>query len=185
MSPRCQQIACEIAQLIYESQTACYAKDRRNAIHKLGDRYDCATHPSVMSAFLYALNDTDERVRAKAADEIGDQLRANPCCCCCGKITDALTCALADCHKGVRKEAEQALEICGYDVVEGCYDKCANGAAPSPPAPRTAPTPDPVSAEVLPQPAPKSITPTVIRPQRNARPISKPNRLSTLFGLVN
>jgi len=133
MSPRCQQIACEIAQLIYKSQTACYAKDRRNAIHKLGDGYDCATHPSIMAAFIYALNDADERVRAKAADKIGDQLRANPCCC--SKITAALTCALADCDKSVRKEAEQALEQCGYEVVagccdDGCCDKCAHGAAP-------------------------------------------------------
>ncbi len=50
--------------------TACYAKDRRDAIDELGDEYSCVCHPEIMNAFVYALNDSDERVRAKAADEL-------------------------------------------------------------------------------------------------------------------
>ncbi len=75
-----------------------------------------------MSAFIYALNDADERVRRKAADEIGDQVRHNGCCSPC--VVAALTNALADCDRGVRREAEQALCLCGYDVVDGCCDQC-------------------------------------------------------------
>jgi len=96
--PCCNADPCEIAELIYQSQTACYAKHRRKAIHKLGDRFTCECNPEIMCAFIYALNDADERVRAKAADEIGDQLRKNDCCCS-PELTAALTCALGDCDK--------------------------------------------------------------------------------------
>jgi len=76
----CDEDACEIAKLIYTSMTDCYAKNRRNALDELGD-YDCACHPEIMNAFVYGLNDTDERVRREAADEIGDAVRSNSCCC--------------------------------------------------------------------------------------------------------
>jgi len=112
---------CEIAKLIYQSQTACYAKDRRDAIHTLGDDFSCVCNPEIMVAFIYALNDADERVREKAADEIGDQLREYPCCCS-KEVVAALTAALGDCDKGVRKQAEEALEECGYEVIDGCCD---------------------------------------------------------------
>jgi len=108
---------CEIAQLIYEAMTACYATERRNAIHRLGDRYDCVCHPEVMNAFIYALNDSDERVRSKAADEIGDQVRRNRCICG-NPVIQALRQSLADCDRRVRREAEQALTLCGYDIVD-------------------------------------------------------------------
>ena len=121
---RCNDNACEIAELIYESQTACYAKDRRKAIDRLGDRYNCTCNPEIMMAFVYALNDCDERVRTEAADEIGDQVRRNGCCCMCEKTVAALTCALADCDRHVRHEAEEALEACGYEIVDCCKPSC-------------------------------------------------------------
>jgi len=52
--------------------TACYAKDRKSALDKLGRKYNCCCHPEIMNAFVYGLNDSDERVRREAADEIGD-----------------------------------------------------------------------------------------------------------------
>ena len=122
----CSQENCQaIASLIYKSMTSCYATDRRSCIHKLGDRYDCVCHPEIMSALVHALNDSDERVRAKAADEIGDQIRRNRCCCS-QSVVCALTRALADCDKHVRRQAEEALELCGYEIVDGC---CSNGGA--------------------------------------------------------
>jgi hypothetical protein len=91
----------------------------------MSDRYDCVCHPEVMCALIYALNDADERVRAKAADEIGDQLRKNPCCCS-QKVVSALTCALADCHWMVRFQAKQALKRCGYCIVDACHVGCCD-----------------------------------------------------------
>lgn len=146
----CNADPCEIAKLIYQSQTACYAKDRRSAIHKLGDNYDCICNPEIMTAFIVALNDCDERVRRKAADEIGDQIRKN--CCCSPEVVAALTCSLGDCDKHVVKQATEALELCGYEVVDGNCDTCAatcttgacgHGCAPAA-APATAPAPAPV-----------------------------------------
>jgi hypothetical protein len=94
-----------------------------SALDKLGRKYDCCCHPEIMNAFVYGLNDTDERVRREAADEIGDQVRRNKCCCSpC--VVSALTCALADCDRSVRREAEQALRNCGYEIVDGCCDGC-------------------------------------------------------------
>lgn len=170
---KCDVDPCKIAELIYKSQTACYAKQRRDAIHKLGDHFDCVCSPEIMAAFIYALNDADERVRAKAADEIGDQLRRNKCCCS-KEVIEALTCALGDCDKHVRREAEQALEACGYKVVDGvcktsctkkgCTDgRCSSGctsngcdAAPkaAPPAPQNGLEPSP--GDNPPAPATKS-----------------------------
>ena len=106
--------------MIYTSQTACYPRQRRVAIRKLGNRYDCICNPEIMTAFVYALNDADPWVRREAADEIGDQVRKN--CCCCPEVVAALTCALGDCDKGVVRQSEQALKLCGYDVVKGCCD---------------------------------------------------------------
>lgn len=96
----------------------CYATHRRDAIHKLGDRYDCVCYPQVMNAFIYGLNDSDERVRSKAADEIGDQIRRNRCICGPPAI-QALQRALGDCDRGVRRQAEQALKLSGYNIVDG------------------------------------------------------------------
>jgi hypothetical protein len=72
-----------------------------------------------MSAFIYGLNDADHRVRRTAADKIGDELRKNKCCCSQCTV-EALTVALADCDRGVRRQAEQALKQCGYDIVDPC-----------------------------------------------------------------
>lgn len=128
-----------------------------------------------MCALVYALNDSDERVRQEAADEIGDALRKN-CCCCSPDVVAALTCALGDCDRGVVRQAKQALESCGYEVVDPCCDPCCsnnvccntNGCTPTgcapvgapaaapvihpaPTAPMLAPTPEPAPA---PAPAP-------------------------------
>ncbi|MCA9075524.1 MAG: hypothetical protein KDA93_10865 [Planctomycetaceae bacterium] len=119
----CCDDACGLAELIYESQTACYARQRRRAIRLMSWRYDCVCYPELMCALVYALNDTDERVRAQAANEIGDELRKNPCCCC-QKVTCALTCALGDCDWRVRWYAKRALKQCGYKVVDPCYSDC-------------------------------------------------------------
>jgi hypothetical protein len=205
--------ACCIAKLIYQSQTACYAKDRRNAIRQL-NKYDCACHPEIMSAFVYALNDADERVRAAAADAIGDQVRRNPCCCSPCAV-NALTTALADCDKKVVKLAERALCYCGYDVVEpcceqpcdnsnaccnngngnaccnngnACVNNCAPAAAPAPAAEEGA-EPAPAAEEATP-PAPETEEPKAFyqkpMPQpTQARPVSARRSLKNLFGLVN
>lgn len=153
----CNADPCEIAQLIYVSQTACYAKDRRRAIHRLGDRYDCVCNPEIMHAFIYALNDTDERVREKAADEIGDQLRRH--CCCTPEVVAGLTHALGDCDRGVVRQSKQALELCGYEVVNGdCGPSCTASCAPAgcvnggfAPGVQSAPAPAP---EQIPAPVP-------------------------------
>ena len=161
---------CTIARLIYQSMTACYAKDRKAAIHKLGDHFDCCCHPEIMNAFIYALNDSDERVRAKAADEIGDQIRRNRCCCGSPTIS-ALTCALADCDRSVRRQAEEALLWCGYKIVDGCcqspagqtcapdnvWGGCNNGAAATGPAKSVPPAPPSTdAADPSPKPMPQA-----------------------------
>jgi len=192
-----QDDCCEIAQLIYTSMTACYAKDRRKALHELGDSYDCCCHPEIMKAFICGLNDTDERVRAKAADEIGDQLRKN-CCCCSPELTAALTCALADCDRCVRRQAEEALEACGYEVVDGCCDSCCDTGccntgccnscgttAAQAPAPAAAPAPAPAQ-EAVPAPAPPE-EPQAYYPSRlrkTSYSVKSKGGLAELFGLT-
>jgi hypothetical protein len=195
---------CEIAELIYKSQTACYGKDRAKAIDKLGD-YDCQCNPEILCAMVYALNDADEKVRREAADEIGDVLRRNHCCCS-PEVVSALTCALADCDRRVRHNAEQALKACGYKVVDGCCNKqqccstgcashgCASGGcatAPMAPAPMTAPAPMAPAPSAAPAPAPappedpKAYFPSRLRDQQTQDGVRQTNRLSNLFGSLN
>jgi hypothetical protein len=167
--------------------TDCYAKNRRNALDELGD-YDCACHPEIMNAFVYGLNDTDERVRREAADEIGDAVRSNSCCCSPTTVA-ALTCALADCDRGVRHQAEEALEACGYEVVDGncdsCTDGCANGACgavhtAAPAAEAAAPAAP--AAEAVPAPAPPA-EPQAFFPSRLHRKPAAKTGLAGLFGM--
>ncbi len=159
------QDACGIAQLIYESQTACKSSHRRRALKKLGKNFDCQCNPEIMSAFIYGLNDADRKVRKAAADMIGKQIKKNSCCCTQCTV-DALTYALADCDRGVSKRAEKALGGCGFDVVDpncrkagrdqgctsngcagngcagnGCAVNGGNGNDYSPAAPAVAPAP--------------------------------------------
>lgn len=149
----CNANPCDIAKLIYTSQTACYAKQRAAALRKLGNRYDCVCNPEIMSAFVYGLNDADERVRRTAADKIGDQIREN--CCCCPEVVAALTCALADCDKSVRRQAEQALRLCGYDIVDGNCNTCsATGCTNGGCAPAVAPAAAPMIEPASPAPVP-------------------------------
>lgn len=182
---------CEIAQLIYESQTACYAKQRAHALCKLGRKYDCVCNPEIMAAFIYGLNDADERVRARAAHEIIQQVRKNPCCCS-SCVISALTCALADCDRKVRRLAERGLEQCGYDVVDGCCEVVCDACAPAGCAPNggSYAPPAPMNGEgAAPAPAPpadgdRAYFPKQL-PQQSARPISTRSSLSNLFGLLN
>lgn len=126
-----------------------------------------------MTAFVYALNDADERVRREAADEIGDQVRKN--CCCCPEVVAALTCALGDCDRGVVRQAEQALRLCGYDVVKGCCDKgCTTAGCNSGCAPAGAPAMTPASDPAAPAPVPPEEKKT-----------ARTSRLSNLLGLLD
>ncbi len=122
-----RKAAVSIAQLIFRSQTSCYAHDRRAAIHRLGDGYDCSQNPEILVAFIYALNDADESVRAKAADEIGDQIGQHPDCAV-PEVVAALKVALGDCDKSVRREVRQALDACRIDVVRVRDGDCARPA---------------------------------------------------------
>lgn len=177
--------------------TACYARQRRSAIHKLGNRYNCCCNPEIMNAFVYALNDADQRVRAEAADEIGDQIRKNRCCCSpC--VVSALTCALADCDRSVRRQAEEALELCGYEVVDGCCNGCcdtgccstgctAGGCSThSVATPTSAPAAEPATApaaEVVPAPAPPA-DPQAFFPSRLQKQSKGKSTLAGLFGMA-
>ena len=180
--------ACKVAQLIYVSMTDCYAKNRRNALDKLGN-YDCCCYPEIMNAFVYGLNDTDERVRAEAADEIGDAVRSNRCCCCPTTVS-ALTCALADCDRGVRRQATEALEACGYEVVDGncdgCTDGCGNACGTVPTAAEpgvSTPAPAPAAVPEAAPAAPATTEPQAFFPSRLHKAPRKSNGLAGLFGL--
>ncbi len=119
-----------LARLIYTSQTACDPRDRKKAVHRIGSRFDCRCHPEVMCALIYALKDCNARVRAEAADEIGDQLRKSDCCCCSPEVIQALRCALNDESRSVRRESAQALRRCGIKVRRFswlCRDSCLDG----------------------------------------------------------
>jgi hypothetical protein len=91
-----------------------------------------------------------------------------------------LTCALGDCDRGVRRQAEQALRLCGYDIVDGCCNTCcstgcttacgAGGCAPAGAAPA-------VSA-----PATEPAAPAPVPPQEKVGS-SRKGHLSTLLGM--
>jgi hypothetical protein len=183
--------ACEVAMLIYWSQTQCKAHDREKAIDDLGD-YNVLCYPEIMCAWIYALNDTSPEVRAEAADEIGDAFEDYPCLASqC--VVDALTCALADCDKDVVHEAEEALENAGYEIVDECPNdeiccdmNCAPGCGPGC-APVNMPA-APMSPEgTAPAPAPpeesKAYFPSQL-PQQVSRHHSRFS-LSRLFSLVD
>ena len=174
--------------------TACYARDRKSALDKLGRKYDCCCHPEIMNAFVYGLNDTDERVRREAADEIGDQVRRNRCCCSpC--VISALTCSLADCDRWVRREASQALRACGYEIVDGCCGGCTEAGCCEVACGSTGCSATPVSVpameSVQPTPAPEAVPapappadPQAFFPSRLHNNQSKKSSLAGLFGMA-
>ena len=144
-----------------------------------------------MCAFIYGLNDCDERVRKASAKQIRKQTTKNGCCCN-DKVVAALTCALADCDKKVVRQATKALKACGYDVQDcsqtaGC-NTCggpASCAAPGhtdgvPAAPAEggeaapAPAPAPASAE------PEAYFPSRLKSQQTK---ARKSSLSNLFGM--
>lgn len=114
---RCDASCCELTLLIDEAHTGCYPRQRRRAVHRLGDRYSSAAHPEVLGALVSSLNDADPRVRRKASDEIGDQLRRHAGCRR-HDVVCALAETLADPDARTRHKAERALQFCGYDVVD-------------------------------------------------------------------
>lgn len=201
----CTADPAEVAHLIYESQTGCYARHRRRALVKLG-KFDCVCNPEIMCAFAHALNDCDERVRKEAAQQIHKQTRKNPCCCS-QTVVAALTCALADCDRGVRRAAERALESCGYEVKDCNESKCAPAAprcvaaattcAPSAHTAPAAPAYAPAATEaapavgapaadenVAPAPVPEESEPAAYYPSRlKSQNKAKKSGLSNLFGL--
>lgn len=123
-----------LAEWIYRSQTACSPFDRSRAVHRIGTDFCCENYPEVMCALIYAMHDCEAYVRVEAADEIGDQLRKSHCCRS-SKLICVLKCALNDENWRVRREAAQALRLCGYSIpyrfgnycVEGCFDGCTDG----------------------------------------------------------
>ncbi len=145
----------------------------------MSDYYNCCCHPEIMDALVYALNDSDERVRAKAADEIGDQMRVNQCCVGPDVIC-ALKFTLGDCDSGVRRQAEEALHIYGYDIVNGacCPVNCCNAGSPAVAAPPVeenstpaAPVPTeetgaPMELEPVPTPQPNAADPDPETPEQ-------------------
>jgi hypothetical protein len=179
--------ACAIAQLIYQSQTGCYARTRRAALRRLA-KYDCSCNPEIMSAFVYALNDAVETVRSTAADAIGDQVRRNPCCCSpC--IVNALTNALGDCNRRVRRNAEKALCACGYEVVTPVCDTecvqqaCADtGASYSPAA---VPQPLPAAQPETAPPPPSEPKAQIYKSDANLHTVSTKRSLKNVFGLLH
>jgi hypothetical protein len=185
-NPCCDANACAIAQLIYQSQTGCYARTRRAALRRLA-KYDCSCNPEIMSAFVYALNDAVETVRATAAAAIGDQVRRHPCCCSpC--IVNALTNALADCDRRVRRAAEKALCACGYEVVtptcEAACDvqACSTGAMPSY-SPAAMPQPEIAPEQTPPPPAePKAF---LHKSEPSLHTVSTKRSLRNVFGLLH
>ena len=183
---QCCADPCEVAHWIYESQTACHAKCRRKAIRKLG-KYDCVCNPEIMCAFIYGLNDTDERVRKESAVQIRKQTKRNPCCCSC-QVVAALTCALGDCDKGVVKAACKALNQCGYDVQDCCNQGCGGctqTASCAAPGGDMTPAPAPEGGEAAPAPAPASAEPEAYFPSRlkNQQTKARKSALSNLFGV--
>jgi hypothetical protein len=129
-----------------------------------------------MCAFVYALNDTDERVRREAADQIGCQIRKHGCCCS-PEVVAALTCALGDCDKHVRKLAEKALCCCGYEVVDGCCDTCGDACGVDC-APAAAGGPTHVAPPAPPTDA------TTFKSKLNIRSVQTKSKLANLFGLA-
>ncbi|MBR9803235.1 HEAT repeat domain-containing protein [bacterium] len=131
--------AARLAQLIHKSQTACEPRGRKAALERIAGNFDCKCYPEVLNALAYGLKDCDARVRLTAADEIGDQIRENGCCCN-SYVTSRLICALEDSSGRVRRQAAQALRECGYKIEgcaeygyrnicgpDGCVDSCVDG----------------------------------------------------------
>lgn len=192
------ETACEVAQLIYEAQTACDAEDREAAIDDLGD-YDARCYPEIMCTLLYSLNDADPEVREEACDEIGDLFEDYPCLATqC--VIDMLTCSLADCNDDVVAQAEEALEQAGYEIVDACdvddvccevgcvanacAPGCAPGCAPAGQAPAAQPAPMPGEGQA-PAPAPPQDTKAYFpRSAPHGQPARKFS-LSRLFSSLN
>ncbi|WP_437185551.1 HEAT repeat domain-containing protein [Planctomicrobium sp. SH668] len=165
-----------LSKLIRQSYSSTSARERRQALHWMSLLYRCDHYPQVMPTLVYALNDADERVRAKAADGIGDQLRAHPQCCN-QMVLSALTHSLGDCDKFVRAQSAEALRAAGYDVVDGCCktthvlcqvpcrdacDHCVSGATSAPVTPqRPAAAPPAAKEAVPPVAAPAAVTDAV------------------------
>jgi hypothetical protein len=145
-----------------------------------------------MCAFIYGLNDCDERVRKESARQIRKQTKRNGCCCNC-QVVAALTNALGDCDKKVVRAATRALKACGYDVQDCCQTascapaSCAAPASCSAPVNSTMPAAPAEGGEAAPAPAPApaSAEPEAYFPSRLKSQQTKARKsgLSNLFGM--
>ena len=80
-----------------------------------------------------------------------------------------------------RNSSLKALELCGYEVVEGCCEQpcCDNGCAPAGCAPSAAP------AAPAPTSDPKAYFPSRLQDQQKQTRRLSGNSLSNLFGLID
>jgi hypothetical protein len=143
-----------------------------------------------MCAFIYGLNDCDERVRKESANQIRKQVKKHGCCC--DKVVCALTYALGDCDKGVVRAACRALKCCGYDVQNPCCTTtstcCTQPASCAVPNGQSAPVPTPAEggeAAPAPAPAPGAAEPEAYFPSRlkSQQTKARKSSLSNLFGV--
>ncbi|GIT29817.1 MAG: hypothetical protein Ct9H300mP1_18630 [Planctomycetaceae bacterium] len=185
-----------IARLIFQSQTGCYARERRSAIHALGDGYDCSQNPEILVAFVYALNDTDERVEPRRPTRSvirSENIPTAPF----RRSSRPFKLALGDCDKRVRPEARLALSDCGIEVVrvkDGSCARPAENCAPRPPAAPKAQLPaSPEKSSVEPDPPSDGFLQDVeLDPETESievseapeEPVAKPTRRRGLSGLV-
>ena len=100
----------------------------------------------------------------------------------------ALTAALGDCDKKVRRQAEEGLEACGYEVIDGCCegvscDPCKKSCGCASPGAVPAPMPEGGKKAAPPAPgAEKVYFPAKLRRIPGGR---RSGRLSNLFGLLD
>jgi hypothetical protein len=143
-----------------------------------------------MCAFIYGLNDCDEKVRKESAVQIRKQVKKN--CCCNDKVVAALTYALGDCDRSVVRAAKRALEACGYDVQKPCCETAstcctqpASCAVPGTSAPVPAAPAEGGEVAPAPAPAPASAEPEAYFPSRLKSQQTKARKsgLSNLFGV--
>ena len=122
-----------------------------------------------------------------SARGIRHQAGKHGCCCCTAEVVCALSSALADCDRKVRRQAEKALNECGLEVVDCCQQSCcgqnaccapACGATAAPKAEGAAPAPAPAP------PAPEAYFPPRNENQQTSYTAPRRSRLANLFGLI-
>lgn len=104
--------SCQLAKLIYKSQSAPRATQRANAILAIGNSYNCKINPEVFAATIFSLHDATEEVRIAAARVMESGLQKESTCCF-SEISKALQKAINDDPiSEVRDAAGAALKLC-------------------------------------------------------------------------